>query len=76
MKVWHNKWVRWVWYNTMGLFCLLYIFHVSVLGIGGWIVTLLTISMLAIAVLMMISTLLRHLRSFQMALPEEKDTQA
>ncbi|AWF95274.1 hypothetical protein B6254_0867 [Weissella cibaria] len=46
------------------------------LGIGGWIVTLLTISMLAIAVLMMISTLLRHLRSFQMALPEEKDTQA
>ena len=49
-------------------------FHVSVLGIGGWIVTLLTVVMLVIAVLMMISTLLRHLRSFQMMRPEEQDT--
>ena len=74
MMIWHNKWVRWVWYNLTGILFVLYLFHYTALVLNTWSVVVLLVGMAAVSVFMFVSEYMR-LNPVTVASSEEADDQ-
>lgn len=72
--IWHNKWVRWVWYNLTGILFVLYLLHFMAPVLNTWSVVVLLVGMAAVSVFMFVSEYMR-LNPATVESPEEADDQ-
>ena len=74
MMIWHNKWVRWVWYNLTGILFVLDLLHYTAPVLNTWSVVVLLVGMAAVSVFMFVSEYMR-LNPVSAESPEEADDQ-
>lgn len=74
MMIWHNKWVRWVWYNLTGILFVLYLLNYTAPVLNTWSVVVLLVGMAAVSVFMFVSEYMR-LNPVSAESPEEADDQ-
>lgn len=74
MMIWHNKWVRWVWYNLTGILLVLYLLHYTAPVLNTWSVVVLLVGMAAVSVFMFVSEYMR-LNPVTVTSSEEADDQ-
>lgn len=74
MMSWHNKWVRWVWYNLTGILFVLYLLHYTAPVLNTWSVVVLLVGMAAVSVFMFVSEYMR-LNPVTVTSSEEADDQ-
>ena len=72
--IWHNKWVRWVWYNLTGILLVLYLLHYTAPVLNTWSVVVLLVGMAAVSVFMFVSEYMR-LNPVTVTSSEEADDQ-
>ena len=70
--IWHNKWVRWVWYNLTGILFVLYLLDYTAPVLNTWSVVVLLIGMAAVSVFMFVSEYMR-LNPVTVESPEDAD---
>lgn len=74
MMIWHDKWVRWVWYNLTGILFVLYLLHHTAPVLNTWSVVVLLVGMAAVSVFMFVSEYMR-LNPVTVTSSEEADDQ-